>query len=112
MTTEKRRFPRVHSEMKIRYRLLRSADLSFVDDEAVSRDMSLGGLALAISHPLVKDDMLKIEVVDGEAQGLRAYAEVAWASESSAGLRFMGILDTDRERLQELVSQHLGQSPF
>ena len=106
---EKRRHPRVPADLKVRFRVLRATDLSFVDDEAVSRDMGLGGLALVLrsAGPLRKDDMVKLEILDGEAQGLRAYAEVAWASADNAGLHFMGILDRDRERLRTVIEARL-----
>jgi hypothetical protein len=106
-TPEKRKHPRIHTEFKVRFRILRKSDLVFTDDEAVSHDMSVGGLALALSqqHPLAKDDMLRLEVLEGEASGLRAYAEVAWSHDDKAGLRFMGILDEDLERLGRMVQQ-------
>jgi hypothetical protein len=104
---EKRRHPRVNASVKVRYRVLRAVDMSFTDDEAVSRDMGLGGLALALgagaASGLGKDDMVKLEILEGQAKGLRAYAEVAWASDEKAGLRFMGILDDDLERLRGVV---------
>lgn len=106
---EKRRHPRIPSNVKVRFRVLKAQDLSFVDDEAVSRDMGLGGLALVLrsAGPLGKDDMVKLEILEGEAKGLRAYAEVAWASDDNAGLRFMGILDEDVERIRGVVESSL-----
>lgn len=105
---EKRRFPRVETEVKVRYRVLRADDLSFTDDETVSHDMGLGGLALALRGvSLGKNDLVKLEILEGEAMGLRAYAEVAWKGEQNAGLRFMGILDTDRERLRGVIETRL-----
>ena len=106
---EKRKFPRVAAALKIRYRVLRKDDMVFTDDEAVSRDMSLGGLALAISNqtPLSKDDMVRIEVIEGTAAGVRAYAEVAWSHDDAAGLRFMGILDEDSERLSSMFQEQI-----
>jgi hypothetical protein len=106
---EKRRHPRIETNVKIRYRILKAEEVSFTDDEAVSRDMGVGGLALALGQmgALGKDDMVKLEIMEGEAKGLRAYAEVAWISNEKAGLRFMGILDSDIERLRGLVETHL-----
>jgi hypothetical protein len=112
-TMEKRRYPRIGTSVKVRYRILRAEEMTFTDDEAVSRDMGVGGLALALGQlgHLGKDDMVKLEILEGEAKGLRAYAEVAWISEENAGLKFMGILDTDVERLRSLVESHL-QGPM
>jgi hypothetical protein len=106
---EKRRHPRIGTHVKVRYRVLKAVEMSFTDDEAVSRDMGVGGLALALGHlgSLVKDDMVKLEILEGEAKGLRAYAEVAWITAENAGLKFMGILDTDIERLRSLVESRL-----
>ena len=106
---EKRRHPRVEAQVRVRYRVLNGADVSFTDDEAVSRDMGIGGLALALGRVtgLGKNDMVKLEILEGEAKGLRAYAEVAWASDENAGLRFMGILDTDIERLRDVIETRL-----
>ena len=104
-TNEKRRYPRISENVKVRYRVLKTEDLNFLDDEAVSRDMGLGGLALVLrsAETLGKDDMIKIEILEGAAKGLRAYAEVAWSSAENAGLRFMGILDDDLERLRGII---------
>ena len=104
---EKRKFPRVPAVLRIRYRVLRKDDMIFTDDEAVSRDMSLGGLALALGNqtPLSKDDMVRIEVIEGKAAGVRAYAEVAWSHDDAVGLPFMGILDEDSQRLSSMFQE-------
>jgi hypothetical protein len=109
VTKEKRRYPRVGTSVKVRYRVLKPSEMSFTDDEAVSRDMGVGGLALALGQlgRLGKDDMVKLEILEGEAKGLRAYAEVAWSRDEKAGLRFMGILEDDIERLRHLVETSL-----
>lgn len=106
---EKRRYPRIEATVKVRYRVLKAGDLSFTDDEAVSHDMGLGGLALALGGIglLGKDDLVRLEILEGEAQGLKAYAEVAWTGQENAGLKFMGILDNDVQRLRELVEARL-----
>lgn len=105
--SEKRRFPRVAMASKVRYRVLGSTPMEFLDDEAISHNLSLGGLALGLKAGLAKDALVKLEVLEGEAKGLRAYAEVAWTREDAAGLKFMGILEEDVERLNKLVLERL-----
>lgn len=104
---EKRRHSRVEAQLRVRYHVLKSSSLDFFDDEGPCHDLGMGGMALELNNAdqFEKEDILKIEILEGAVEGLRAYAEVAWCDAGRAGLRFMGVLEDDLERLRDLVQR-------
>ena len=105
---EKRRIPRMPADWQVQARVLG-------DEQAISGlkllNVSSGGLAMRVDRPLERDSVLKLSFAPGDGGGdVQAYATVAWTlgpDEPKAGLRFIGIGESDQERLAGMVERWL-----
>ena len=88
--------------------------------EARSKDLSQGGLALVEMAHLENGDLLKVEIeLPGRDKPIKAYSEVMWikppgAAEADpleiAGIKFMGLREEDEEYLEKIIAAALEES--
>lgn len=106
---ERRRQVRIDLAIRIRYKVL---ERSWVEDKTLSRNISGGGIQLAVSERLVKGNILEMEMyLPGEAEPILATGAVVWIREApedwrsdfDAGVRITKMAPSDRDKLLRYI---------
>ncbi len=113
MTVERRGNPRFAIKIPIKYRLEQNKKvLKKIDDwrktekNAYTLDMSLGGMRIAVDHPLKVGDVLQFEIyLLDKANVVSVYANVIRADKESAGLKFLMMKDDQRKALKDFLGK-------
>lgn len=108
---ERRKFARLDLALTVSYRVVGQSPLVPLDPrEAVSSDVSLGGLRLMTPARLQNGTLLDLEILLGEeaADPISASGEVVWQnriSETSfeTGVQIKGMPAADKKRFMEFV---------
>ena len=112
---ETRRFPRLKVVIKVQRENIDQED-SGPEDIEVSRNISKGGICLAMSEKLEPNERVLLEIALSEGGSLRLKARVAWVMENvksqpweakqvsyGTGIEFLNISDEDREKIIKLA---------
>lgn len=116
-SAERRKFARLDLALTVSYRVAgRSADLPLDPREAISSDVSLGGLRLMTPSPLANGTLLDLEIILGEEEGdpIRAEGEVVWQNKISGtsyetGVQIRGMPAADKKRFMEFVFDQMSK---
>jgi hypothetical protein len=104
--SDRRTFPRHDLLVTVRH-----AGEDSADGWMTTRDVSAGGMRLLSDRALEKLDHLKLEILLPDGSWLPVETKVAWSvkldvnapAEYEVGLRFMGMMPEDMERLKPLL---------
>lgn len=73
---------------------------------ASTKNIGLGGLCLLTQRTYERGALLEVTIELSAGEAMRVDAEVAWARPGRAiGVRFLGLDDAQRERLQRLLAE-------
>jgi c-di-GMP-binding flagellar brake protein YcgR len=113
--TEKRTHPRIQVKIGIKFHVIdEQKEIESIlerrkkEKDAKTMDISLGGMYVVSDHLLRMGNILKLDIPlsnDGKKSQLRAFAEVVWANETGAGLRFLTMKDSDTETLRTYLDK-------
>ncbi|MFC1699237.1 PilZ domain-containing protein [Candidatus Omnitrophota bacterium] len=114
---ERRKFPRIKSELLVRYKVLETPEQEV---EAQTKDISEGGLCLVAREHLISGSVLALEVkFPHSKKPIVACGTVVWSKPSSLGIspgghprfdngiEFKDISVDDRQRINEMVAAGL-----
>lgn len=115
--SERRKFARLDLALTVSYRIAgHSSDKPVDPREAVSSDISLGGLRLMTPTPIENGTLLDIEILLGgdESHPISADAEVVWQMKISdtsyeTGVMIKGMPKPDRKRFMEFVFDQMAK---
>lgn len=104
---EKRAHERVPLKLPVRYRVLdekdpprNPAELAKSENQSQTLDTSLGGLCVAQDGRLSAGHILNLKLLlPGRNEMITAFADVVWATQSLAGLKFLAVREKDLELL-------------
>jgi DNA-binding response OmpR family regulator len=107
MATDQRRYFRLHAEFDVH--LHSELGGQTLDLSVKSTDVSLGGMALRVPHPLEPRRILTVSFKpSGLETHVEAEAEVAWSdARGECGLRFIHIPLTERRALEKWLTAEL-----
>jgi c-di-GMP-binding flagellar brake protein YcgR len=111
---EKRIDKRATFEEKARYKVLGEDEsaLNFEYAEAVTRNISRGGVCMVVPHKITEGNVIRVEIpMEQNDKPIKAFCEVQWcrAGESGkydVGLSFIALKEEDVEHLNSYVSAH------
>jgi c-di-GMP-binding flagellar brake protein YcgR len=114
---ERRKFARLDLALTVSYRVAgQTAGHPLDPREAVSSDVSLGGLRLMTPTPLENGTILDLEIILGEDESypISAEGEVVWQSKVSAtsfetGVQIRGMPASDKKRFMEFVFDQMAK---
>ena len=103
MFIERRLFPRYKIQFPVQCCLVGDKneidtikDFSKKDLNAITRDLSLGGMQIELEQPMKVGDVLAFEIpLPGGADSISASAEVIWTDGKINGLHFLIISEED-----------------
>ena len=109
MFIERRQHPRVQMALPIKFRVIddqREIETLLErrkrDQTSETIDLSQGGAYIAAPTELKTGTILRLDVQVGDgAPNISAFAEVVWANETGAGLRFLAMKEEDAQRLKD-----------
>jgi c-di-GMP-binding flagellar brake protein YcgR len=105
---ERRKFVRLDTSVKIRYKVLQPTD----NNDTNSRDLSAGGVKIEVKEPIRPNTVLWLEInLPSEADPLQAKGEVVWQEKISPaensgyemGIKFLEMDVNDRSRLSKYL---------
>ncbi len=106
---ERRKFVRLDTSVKIRYKILMSNDNQ---NNTNTRDLSTGGVKIEVKEPIKANTVLWLEIdLPTEADPLQAKGEVVWQEKISTsenisyemGIKFLEMDLNDRNRLNKYL---------
>ena len=108
MFIERRAYPRYEVNFPVKYCLVEDKneiqnilEHSKKEMNATVRDISLGGMQVALDKPLKEGEVFVFEIpLPGLKEPLSACAEVLWANGNKGGLHFLLIGDDDLTALK------------
>ena len=114
---ERRKFARLDLAITVSYRVAGQTGTQPVDPrEAVSSDISAGGIRLMTPTPLDNGTVLELEMLlgDQESSPVRAEGEVVWQNKISetsyeTGVMIKGMPDADKKRFMEFVFDQMSK---
>ena len=114
---ERRKFARLDLALTVSYRVAGLSTGQPLDPrEAVSSDVSLGGIRLMTPSPLPNGTLLDLEIILGEEEGdpINAQGEVVWQSKITAtsyetGVQIRGMPAADKKRFMEFVFDQMSK---
>lgn len=114
---ERRKFARLDLALTVSYRVSGQSAPNHVDPrEAVSSDISLGGVRLMTPTRLENGTMLDLEILLGEDESspINAEGEVVWQSKISdvsfeTGVQIRGMPVADKKRFMEFVFDQMSK---
>jgi len=114
---ERRKFARLDLALTVSYKVAGESGTTPADPrEAISSDVSLGGLRLMTPTELKNGTLLDLEVVlgDDEASPIRASGEVMWQNKISptsfeTGVMIKGMPDDDKSRFMQFVFDQMSK---
>lgn len=114
---ERRKFARLDLALTVSYQIVGHASNKPSDPrEAVSSDVSLGGLRLMAPTPIENGTLLDLEILLGEdeAHPISADGEVVWQNKISSvsyetGVRITGMPKDDKKRFMEFVFDQMAK---
>lgn len=114
---DRRKFARLDLALTVSYRVAGKIEGHPVDPrEAISADVSLGGLRLMTPTKLSNGTMLDIEIILGESdpKPITAEAEVVWQSKISTtsfetGVQIKRMPDADKSRFMQFVFDQMAK---
>ena len=113
MSMEKRAEPRLSIKIPVKYHLVEDkveikdiAEWRNSEKNAYTLDMSLGGMYIAVDHPLKLRQIIKFDVfLLDKKKILGVYAEVVRVDAERAGLHFLMMKNDDRDFLQSFLDK-------
>ena len=113
MFIEKRVHPRVTLKIPVKYRVIEDqTEIKTVHEHKLNEqtshtfNMSLGGLYLVSDHILEVGCILRMDITLPEiSEMFSVYAEVVWANDTGAGIRFEAIKEEDLDTLRNYLSE-------
>ena len=110
---DKRAHSRIAVRIPISYRLLDDQEeiknikeLGSKTKNAETMDTSLGGMYIVANQALKSGTLLSLKVSIPERMNpLSAFAEVAWANETGAGIHFLAMKEEDTKLLAEYLKK-------
>lgn len=107
MVTDQRRYFRLHAEFDVHLHSEHGGQV--LDVSARSTDVSVGGMALRVPHPLEPRRILEVSFKPaGLESRIHAEAEVAWSdARGECGIRFVHIPLADRRALEKWLTAEL-----
>ena len=107
MITDQRRYFRLHAEFDVHLHSDSAGET--LDFSVKTTDVSLGGMALVVPHPLQPRRILEISFKpEGMESRIHAEAEVAWSdARGECGLRFLHIPLNERRTLEKWFTVEL-----
>lgn len=113
MFSDKRTKPRVPIKIPIKYSLAENEKEFETLDERKNRqkashslDLSLGGLYLVAEEVLKVGNILRLKIyLLSESVFISALAQVVWANQKGAGIRFLAMKDADVEALKDYIDK-------
>ncbi len=114
---ERRKFARLDLALTVSYRVSGQSTPNNIDPrEAVSSDVSLGGLRLMTPSALENGTMLDLEILLGEDEDypISAEGEVVWQTKISntsyeTGVQIRGMPSADKQRFMEFVFDQMSK---
>ncbi|MFA4974548.1 MAG: PilZ domain-containing protein [bacterium] len=114
---ERRKFARLDLALTVSYRVIGAVGGHPADPrEAVSSDISLGGIRLMTPGPLENGTMLALEILLGEDEGnpIKAEGEVMWQNKISAtsyetGVMIRNMPNDDKSRFMQFVFDQMSK---
>jgi c-di-GMP-binding flagellar brake protein YcgR len=108
MILERRGSPRLSMMIPVKYRLERDEkvlrgieDWRSEENNALTLDMSLGGMQIAVDRSLAVGDVLHFDIhLLDKARNASVYAKVIRTGKGKAGLQFLMMNDGEREALK------------
>lgn len=104
---ERRRSPRLSMQIPVKYRLERDGKVlrdiekwRLTENNALTLDMSLDGMQIAVDRPLSVGDVLHFDVHLLNKRNAGVYARVIRTGRRTAGLQFVMLNDEEREALK------------
>lgn len=105
---ERRRAPRLSMRIPVKYRLERNEkvlqsieDWRLTENNALTLDMSLGGMQIAVDQSLKVGDVLRFDIhLLNKTKNADVYAKVIRTNKKSVGLQFLMMNDEEREALK------------
>ena len=115
--SERRKFARLDLALTVSYRVAGQSSGHPLDPrEAVSSDVSLGGLRLMTPSALENGTMLDLEILLGEDEDypISAEGEVVWQTKISntsyeTGVQIRGMPSADKQRFMEFVFDQMAK---
>lgn len=115
--SDRRRFARLDLALTVSYRVLDRSIMDPVDPrEALSSDVSLGGIRLMTPTKLENGTLLDLEIFTGESCGLplSAEGEVVWQNKISdtsyeTGVMIKTMPNADKKRFMEFVFDQMSK---
>ena len=103
MYIERRLFPRYKIQFPVQYCLVGDKnemetirEFSKKEVNAITRDLSLGGMQIELEQPLKVGDVLAFEIpLPGGASSISTCAEVIWTDGKTGGLHFLILGEED-----------------
>jgi Tfp pilus assembly protein PilZ len=125
LSFDKRKHPRLKVQVPVEFKVVNQSEVTHLLDQKKliksgdSKDVSAEGLFLVSEHPLVKGDIVRLDVhLPGEPRAVRAFSEVVWCSDADlpdgrhgSGISFMALKDEDQERMRRFIAQSLAGEP-
>ncbi len=113
LTLEKRGHQRFSIKIPLKFHLEKNKkilkgieDWRRTENNAYTLDMSLGGMRIAVDHPLKVGDVLQFDIyLLDKSNAVNVYASVIRADKNSAGLKFLMIKDDEREALKDFLGK-------
>ena len=107
MVTDQRHYFRLHAEFEVHLHSERAGEA--LDLSVKSTDVSVGGLALLVPHPLQPRRILEVSFKpEGMQSGVHVEAEVAWSNaRGECGLRFLHVPLDERRTLEKWFTAEL-----
>ena len=108
MGEERRRFPRIPETFTVQYRV--SGELAATWAEAVTQNVSAGGIRFRVPEPLGPGTTVALQVkLPGIAQALHVKGQVAWSRMQASGVVEVGVEFVNlSEREQRMIDQLVG----
>ncbi len=108
---EKRAHERVPLKMRVRYRVLDEfvtarnvSDFTKSENQSQTLDTSLGGICVSQSGNLKPGNILNLKLILPNCDDvITAFADVVWANEILAGLKFLAVKDKDIALLNQQI---------
>jgi c-di-GMP-binding flagellar brake protein YcgR len=115
--SERRKYARLDLALTMSYRVIGQVEVPPADPrEALSSDVSLGGIRLMTPAPLANGTMLALEILLGEEETnpIRAEGEVMWQQKISStsfetGVMIKGMGMADRSRFMQFVFDQMAK---
>jgi Tfp pilus assembly protein PilZ len=111
---EMRAYPRVPVKIPVKYRVISEGSgygsFIVIDEEKTSNitDMSIGGFTLVTLKTLKIGSVLALKIfLPSKGEWVSAFAEVAWANPTGAGLHFLVMNDGDVKTLKDFIDKNL-----